>query len=429
VQFKTPFADWQGLFANLLPAHVMEKVGWNPMCLSVDPSIDVSGGPFAISSVSAQKIVLTDNPHWWGVRANAKAIVIHMARSTSQLAQWIRTGYVQIALPSSVSPSFLTQMASLPGAQTAVAPSSTLLQLEMDSGPNTNLSPDMRFAVALSVDRQALVNNVAAWALPTTQVADSHIFIQGQSAYHGQYSTTPPTGEPTTSSSTSTTLIGAGGSVNFPPTSVLDQADALMTASGFERTNGSPWHTDFGAPFGLHFAVDEADPWAASTAPLIQAQLELAGFTVSIYKASSAQQAGTALADGLADLALVPRVDTPFTSQSLSWYTTALGPVGQNGSQDWSSYDSDTFNALLESASQQLNPDTAATAYAQADTMLWDDMVALPLFVEPATMVWSRILGGVTQIPKGNSLLWYAQFWAVRVPESTSNTTPTLPGQ
>ena len=45
VKFKTTFADWQMLFANLVPAHVMEKVGWNPTCTTVDPAIDLSGGP------------------------------------------------------------------------------------------------------------------------------------------------------------------------------------------------------------------------------------------------------------------------------------------------------------------------------------------------------------------------------------------------
>ena len=30
VVFSTPFADWQMLFTDLLPAHVMEKVGWDP---------------------------------------------------------------------------------------------------------------------------------------------------------------------------------------------------------------------------------------------------------------------------------------------------------------------------------------------------------------------------------------------------------------
>ena len=45
VKFKTTFADWQMLFANLVPAHVMEKTGWNPSCTTVNPAIDLSGGP------------------------------------------------------------------------------------------------------------------------------------------------------------------------------------------------------------------------------------------------------------------------------------------------------------------------------------------------------------------------------------------------
>ena len=49
VKFKTTFADWQMLFDNLVPAHVMEKVGWNPTCATVNPAIDLSGGPFKIA--------------------------------------------------------------------------------------------------------------------------------------------------------------------------------------------------------------------------------------------------------------------------------------------------------------------------------------------------------------------------------------------
>ena len=84
---------------------------------------------------------------------------------------------------------------------------------------------------------------------------------------------------------------------------------------------------------------------------------------------------------------------------------------------------------LVTTASKQLNPDTAAGYYNQADTQLWDQMVSLPLFAEPTALVWSRSIGGVSAMPRSTSLLWFAQLWAVRTPESTSNTTPSLPGQ
>jgi ABC-type transport system substrate-binding protein len=175
--------------------------------------------------------------------------------------------------------------------------------------------------------------------------------------------------------------------------------------------------------------VDDGDPWATATAPLVQSQLEAGGFSVVLYYVQSAADAGAVLANGYADLALLPRTSTPFLSQTLSWYTMALGPPGQNGSQDWSGYSDSKFTQLVTSASQQLAENTAAADYAQADTQLWNEMVGLPLFAEPSTLVWSRSLGGVQPTPRSDSLLWYAQFWAVEKPESTTSTTPSLPGQ
>jgi peptide/nickel transport system substrate-binding protein len=211
---------------------------------------------------------------------------------------------------------------------------------------------------------------------------------------------------------------------------VPDQAAAFLAASGLVRTPDSPYyHSAFGVPFTLHMAVDQSDPWAASAAALIRDDLVAAGLDTQLETMSSAAAAGEALAGGFADLALLPVTFTPYLSQTLAWYTTLLGPAGKNGSQDWTGYENTPFEQLVETASQQLNPDTAAGVYAQADTQLWDQMVSLPLYAEPAALAWSRTVGGVAQEPRSTSLLWYAQLWAVRQPESTSNTTPSLPGQ
>jgi hypothetical protein len=120
----------------------------------------------------------------------------------------VRSSYVQVGLPTSITPAFLDEMTSLPRVQSQISLSNTFLQLELASGPTTTLSPDMRFAIALSVDRQALVAQQVDWALSSVQVATSHIYAQGQSGYHASPSTTPttttPAAAPTTSTSTST---------------------------------------------------------------------------------------------------------------------------------------------------------------------------------------------------------------------------------
>lgn len=431
VKFKNTFGDWQMLFSDLLPAHVMEKVGWNPSCSTVSPSIDLSGGPFEIASVSSSTIDLVRNPKWWGTPANSKSITVRLASSTAQLASWMSSGTVQVAEPMTVTPSFLTAMTGLPGASSDVDTSNTLLQLEMSSSLDSRLSPDLRTAIALSINRQDLLDQQVGWAVPGIAVADSHVYVQGQQGYKPTPSgTVPTTTIPVPTSSTSTTVIGAGGSVNFPVTTVPDQAAALFAASGLVRTPDSPYyHSAFGVPFTVHLVVDQSDPWAASAAPLLRADLAAAGLDVQLQTVNSATTAGATLASGFADLALVPVTFSPYLSQTLAWYTTLLGSAGKNGSQDWTGYDNTQFKQLMQMAAQQLNPDTAAGMYAQADTQLWDQMVALPLYPEPAALAWSRTVGGVMQEPRSTSLLWYSQYWAVRQPESTRNTTPSLPGQ
>jgi peptide/nickel transport system substrate-binding protein len=431
VKFKTAFADWQSLFSNLVPAHVMAKVGWNPSCSTVSPSIDLSGGPFEIASVSGSAIKLVQNPKWWGTPANSKSIMVHLASSTAQLASWMESGYVQVADPTTVTPSFLTAVTGLPSAESDDDMSNTLLQLDMASSLDARLSPDLRMAIGLSINRQQLLNQQVSWAAPGIGVANSHLYVQGQQGYKPPPSQTAPTTTiPVPSSSTSTTVVGAGGSVNFPITPVPAQANAFLEASGLVKTPDSPYyHSAFGVPFTLHMVVDESDPWAASAAPTIRADLLAAGLDADIETANSATAAGEALANGFADLALLPVTFSPYLSQTLAWYTTLLGAPGKNGSQDWTLYDNAQFEQLVETASQQLNGDTAAATYQQADTLLWDQMVSLPLYAEPAALAWSRSIGGVTQEPRGTSLLWFAQYWAVRQAESTSNTSPSLPGQ
>ena len=430
VKFKTTFADWQMLFANLVPAHVMEKVGWNPACTTVDPNIDLSGGPFMLGTVTPSAITLVQNPKWWGTPANAKSIVVHLASSTAQLGQWMASGYVQVAAPTTVTPSFLTQMTGLPGAESEVDTSATMLQLDMASALDSDLPPDLRAAIALSINRQDLVNQQVAWASPSIAPGNSHLVVQGQANYKSPTSGSSTSTVPPPPSSTSTTKIGAGGSVNFPVTPVPTQADAFIAATGLERTVGDPYyHSTFGAPFQLHMVYDSSDPWATSAAPVLASELRAAGLDTTVVPVAGAAQTGRVLAAGFADLAVVPQTFTPYMSQTMAWYTMLLGAPGKNGSQNWTNFSNSQFDTTVTTASQQLNPNTAMTYYDQADTQLWDDMVSLPLFAEPTVLVWSRTIGGVNAMPRSTSLLWAAQLWAVRVPQSTNNTTPSLPGQ
>ncbi len=86
------------------------------------------------------------------------------------------------------------------------------------------------------------------------------------------------------------------------------------------------------------------------------------------------------------DLALVSRTASPFLTGTMAWYSDQLGAPGSGGSHDWSNFSDPTLDQLFRQGSQELNPVNGATYYAQIDSELWNQMIALPLFQEPALL-------------------------------------------
>ena len=81
-----------------------------------------------------------------------------------------------------------------------------------------------------------------------------------------------------------------GGACGFPSPRAPPRAPTLMAASGYSEP-GRGLASDLRVPL-TKLAVDERDPWAASTAPQLQSQLEDAGFTLSLIPARSGGAAG-----------------------------------------------------------------------------------------------------------------------------------------
>lgn len=422
VVFKTPYADWQSLFDDLLPAHVLAKTGWNPACTTVSPAIDLSAGPYVISKVvPGQEIVLTRNPRWWEQQPTLARIIVRIASGPTQLAQWLANGTVDVALPTAYSAHYLQAVTSQPALVSQSQLSTTFLQIEFSTTSPATAPVDVRQAIAHAINRQALLNSVVGWADSSIVPAASHLFSQTQSGYPSHKP--PPlqvSGQPGYSP---TTASGASPTATpFPATADPAATSRLLTALGYLRLGSGPWTLPTGKVLSLRMAVDTADPWTAQTAAIIVRQLGAAGITVSLVAAPDAQAAGVDVSAGRADMALLPMHSSPYPSQAISWYTPLLGAPGSGGSQDWSNFDNPTVNGLLEKASQELNPVDAAPIYTQVDALLWQDMVGLPLFAQPSTLAWSGLTSGVTPNPNGPGLLWSPQNWAMRVPPTSPDT-------
>lgn len=420
VVFSTRYADWHALFDDLLPAHVLEKTGWTPACTTVKPSIDLSGGPYLISRVvPGKKVVLSRNPRWWEQRPNLKRIVIETARSSGQLASWLASGKIQMAVPTSFDQQFLERVTSSPRLQSQTSQSTTFLQLELSATSPVTSSASVREAIAHAINRQQLVDQVTGWADMSIVPAASHLYAESQNGYPspkqlpmqlaGQTGS-PPTTVPATPTP----------SQPYPTSADPAATSRLLTEAGYVRGVDGTWRTLNGQPLTLRIAVDTGDGWAARAATVLAQQLDAAGISAVLTDEPTATRAGTALASGNVDAALLPMHASAYSTTAIAWYTDLLGPPGQDGSQDWANYDNPTLDGLLVKASKQLNPDTADPIYTQADMLLWQDMIALPLFTEPSVVAWSTSVGGVSPDLNGPNLLTSVSTWGMRVPPTSA---------
>lgn len=424
VVFKKAFADWKMLFANLLPAHVMEQVGWDPGCTSVDPKIDLSGGPYEIGKVvPGREVVLQRNPEWWGTMPNLDSIVIRTGSDASQLASWVDHRKVQVALPNTFASSFLEEVSSQPTVQSASQVSTTFLQLEYSTTSALTGELAVREAISHLVDRQAIVNSVVGPINTAIVPAASHLYAQSQPSYP-EPKPSPIELSGTPGHSTPPTSATPTPSQPWPLDADPAAAARELAGAGYGREVTGRWVGPNGQPLDLRLAVDTGDGWAEEASAVLVRQLRQQGIAVTVVPASNAESTGLDLATGAADAALLTFEATPYPSTAIAWYTTLLGQPGVGGSQNWSNFDNPTLDATLLQASTELNPVDAAPLYTKADTMLWDQMVALPLFAEPAAMAWSSYTAGIGLNPNGPGLFWSTESWGLRVPATSPDTAP-----
>jgi peptide/nickel transport system substrate-binding protein len=164
-------------------------------------------------------------------------------------------------------------------------------------------------------------------------------------------------------------------------------------------------------------AVETGDPWIVGVAGLISAQLESAGIEVDTVPVDGSKGMADAARANSYDMALVSRTPSTFLTGTMAWYSAQLGVPGTGGSQDWSNFMDSAVDQLFRQASAELNPVKGATYYGQVDAMLWNEMIALPLFQEPAFLAHGVQIGTVEYNSSSTGLLWNVGDWTALKPK------------
>lgn len=387
VVFKTPFADWESLFDDLLPAHIAATVGWNSGFDHDDPLVLVSGGPWEVKSWQpGASMVLVHNPKWWAAPAELDRVAIK-AVPDAAVGEALASGEVQVAYPSAFGPALMAQVSSSPGLMSETNLGSTMLQLEFNTRKPPLDSDSVRQGIAHAVDRAALVSSIGQPENHLVWEDNSHLYANLQSAYDDN----DGAGYEKQDLATAARLLGQGGLVAGPLGTWTYKAAALSLS--------------------LVWADD--DPWSAATGPIVAAQLEAAGIDVVEDPVSSAELFGVVLPSGGFDLAIVPVDVGAYPSAMGAVFSTSPAVAGGTPSQDWSGFDDPKIDTLFTQAVQQLGEPQAQAVYQQIDQDLWVSMPTLPLFAEPTLVVWSASVSNVSDDPGGLGPLGNMRLWAL----------------
>jgi len=136
------------------------------------------------------------------------------------------------------------------------------------------------------------------------------------------------------------------------------------------------------------------------------------GIKITIQNYNANTLFGTVLPKGEFDISQFAWVSTPFASGNQSIYCSYTNATlcGEN----WDHYANPQVDSLLDQAVSTVNPATAANLYNQVDTILWKDMVTLPLFESPQLYSWTSSYGNIIPNPTNYGVPWNAQIWGLK---------------
>lgn len=401
VTYDTPYSDWQSLFGNLLPAHLMDSEDPAALCDTITNGWpiadglpqDISGGPWQIKAenidVGSQVVVLTPNPEWWGEPTGlAQLIVQNIGNDPTTAVQGIQSGELGVIYPQPQL-DLVSQVEGLaPNVSSDINFGLSFEHLDYNTtyGPLSSLPVRQAFTMAL--DRQEIVDQTVGQFSSDAQVLQNRIYFNNQP----QYQDTAPEQYKTQNTAMAKQLLESDGWALG--------ADGIYAKDGQRLT--------------VQIDTTANNPLRQTTIEVMIPQLAEAGIEAT-FNANPDIFAGadkpTSLEAGGFQAALFAWVGSPFRGATQSIYQQPQGDnIGQNYSRQGTQQIDDLFTQF------QMEPDPAAQAELgnQIDALLWEQVATVPLYQKPTFIAYQSSIQGVEDNATQAGPLWNSDTWTVQ---------------
>lgn len=399
VVFAKPFSDWKSLFSALYPAHLAKQhgdVATSFAWFAANPPT-VSGGPFSLAAVSADRasVTLTRNLDYYGPAAQLDKVVFRAIGSPAQQAAALRDGAVD-GIYQQPQSSLIDTIKTM-GATVAYHIDSGLQVEHIDFNLKNPVlggkpwSRALRTAMFTAYDRNDVLTKTVQQIQPGAVPLDNHLLVRNQAGYQDNVA-----------------KYGLG-------TGDTERARKLLTAAGFTNATLGGRLT---APDGtvipaLSLKYSMGNRIRQAESELFAADLARLGITVN---ASPTDDLAATLADAGGDY----RFDLVVYSSAASAFPASTQPqmYATGGAKNAGGYSDAQVDAWLSDAAQSEDQSAVAVYLNKADDRISQDAYSLPLFQWPELIAFSPKLGNVRDNVTYLGPTYNLRQWDLRAPEA-----------
>jgi peptide/nickel transport system substrate-binding protein len=351
ITFAKPYAEWRGMFAGntmLLP----KSMTANPEVFNKGQlnGPGPSAGPFMVSTLdrTAQRIVLTRNPKWWGTPPLLDSITYLVLDDAARIPA-LQNNTIDATGLSSLDE--LTIARGTAGISIRRAPGLSWYHFTFNGAPGAILSDKaLRLAIAKGIDRQAIANVTQRGLVDKPVPLNNHIFVAGQKGYQDN-----------------------SAAVVYDPEKAKQELDAL----GW-KLNGQFREKD-----GKQLVIRDV-----------------------LYDSQTTRQVALVAQNSLAQIGVKLQIDAKpgngfftdyvnvgdFDITQFSWVGDAfalccLNQIYTTGAEsNFGKISSPELDAKVEQVLDELDPDKARALANEADKLIFGEVFSLPLFQSPGNV-------------------------------------------
>jgi peptide/nickel transport system substrate-binding protein len=184
ITFAKPYSEWRGMFAG--------NTSLQPRSMTANPDVfnkaqlngpGPSAGPFIVTGLdkTAQRVVLSRNPKWWGEPPKLDSITFMVLDDAARIPA-LQNNAIDASGIATLDE--MTIVRRTPGIAVRRAASPTWYHFTFNGAPGSILADKaLRMAISKGIDRQTIANITLRGLADNPTPLNNHIYVAGQQGY------------------------------------------------------------------------------------------------------------------------------------------------------------------------------------------------------------------------------------------------------